>query len=622
MTAPVVHELDLIGDVTLRVEDRGQGSALVLLHGFTGDSSTMEMLAAPLAGDRRVIVPNLIGHGGSSSAHAEDYSVDEIVGQLLEMLDELDVAAGIDLVGYSMGGRVALTLACRHAERVRTLTLIGASAGLATDAERADRVAADEALAASIETDGLEQFVDRWMANPLFATQSRLGSDRLAEFRAQRMGNDGGELVRSLRAAGTGSMTPLHEAVRGCPVPTTLVVGGEDEKFRGIAEALKGSMPDAEIAVIDGVGHAAHVEDAVAVVEVLRSRLGRAVGVEVVDARMPLHTPMTTAGGTTKVRQTVLYALSEAGITGWGEAAPLPGWSPETLAACRAVLPRAVPAAELDLEPVLSERTLPARAAVTGAALDLRARQAGVSLRHHLATTYRRAEPLDDVEVNGVVSADAPEGVVAEVDAMLGRGISTVKLKVAVWPIEEDVARVAAARAGAPDATIRLDANGGWTHERAVAALTRMAEYDIALCEEPVRGVDEIAALAAEVDIPLAVDESVHGLPDTRRVWGHAGAIAAVVIKPQAIGGDDFAMIAIAEAQRAGLDVIVTTMIDSAVGAAHAAHVAAAAGLHGAHGLDTSRLLAADVATPLSIVDGRVRFSDEAGLGIGAVSPR
>ncbi|MEM7142785.1 MAG: 2-succinyl-6-hydroxy-2,4-cyclohexadiene-1-carboxylate synthase [Actinomycetota bacterium] len=621
MTGPIVHELDLIGDVTLVVEDRGAGRPVLLLHGFTGDASTLEMLAAPLASDRRVIVPNLIGHGGSTSPHPEAYSVDEIVGHLLEMLDELGAVEGIDVVGYSMGGRVALTLACRHAERIRSLSLIGATAGLATERERSARVDADDELAASIERDGMATFVDRWMANPLFATQARLGDARLAEFREQRMRNRAEELARSLRAAGTGSMTPMHEAAHECNVPTSLIVGGDDEKFLAIADELRSTMTDAELVVIDGAGHAAHLEDPDAVVAAIRSRCDRAVTVHIRDARVPLVTPMVTAHGTTDIRHTLLYGLEQHGQLGWGEAAPLPGWSPESLPACRAVLPRAMPAAEIDLEPVLSERTFPARAAVIGAALDLRARQAGIPLRSHLAQLYRRAEPLDRVAVSGVVSAASPDDVGREVTELSARGIHTVKLKVAAWSPDHDVARVEAARAAAPDATLRIDANGGWSPDDAERTLVRLAEFDIALCEEPVRGVDEIAELARRVPIALAVDESVHGLPDTRRVWPHAGSIAAVVVKPQAIGGDDFAMIAIAEARRAGIDAIVTTMIDSAVGVAHAAHVAAAAGLDGAHGLDTSRLLADDIATPLAISAGEIRFTAAPGLGVGAVSP-
>ena len=616
-----VHVLDLTGDVTLRVEDRGVGSPVVLLHGFTGDASTMEMLAIALADGHRVIVPDLIGHGGSSGANAESYSVDEIAGQLLEMLDGLGIDGAADLVGYSMGGRVALTLACTHPDRVRTLSLIGASAGLVSAEERAARVDEDEALAASIEAEGLETFVDRWTANPLFATQGRLGPDRRAGLRAQRLRNDGAELARSLRAAGTGRMRPLHDEVRACPVPTTLIAGGDDAKFLAIAESLAAVMPDAEVAGVPGIGHAAHLEDPTGVEAVIRRRITDAISVSIGDARLPLVSPLVTAAGATDTRHTLLYSLTVGPHTGWGEAAPLPGWSPETLPACRAALPRTMRKGGLDLEPVGAARTSCARAAVVGAALDVRAREQGVPLRRLLAETYGDGTALDSVEVNGVVSAPSPADVGEQVRALVDRDVTTIKIKVAAGAIDDDVARLDAARAAAPDATLRIDANGGWTPDDARAALECLAPYDVTLCEEPVPGIAGIAALAATSPIPLAVDESSHGLVDLRAVWAHASRITAVIVKPQAIGGDDFAMAAIAEARRHGVGVIVTTMIDSAVGVAHAAHVAAAARLPGAHGLDTSHLLEADVATPPPIEGGHMRLSDEPGLGIGPVSP-
>ena len=151
--------------------------SVVILHGFTGDASTMRELADLIAPD--AIVPDLAGHGpGLHSTDAADYTIDAMAEAVLALADD-----PIDLVGYSMGGRVAFTAACRHPERVRSLTLIGASAGLADTEERHARAMADDELAELIEQD-LPAFVDRWMANPLFATQARLGDDYLARSRA------------------------------------------------------------------------------------------------------------------------------------------------------------------------------------------------------------------------------------------------------------------------------------------------------------------------------------------------------------------------------------------------------------------------------------------------------
>ena len=241
---------------------------MVLLHGFTGDGTTMAGLARRLEVDAEIVVPDLVGHGRSCSPpNLEDYSLEAMAAHVATV-GEASGSSPFHLVGYSMGGRVALTLACRRPELLRSLTLIGASAGLATEAERHARRESDEALAQSIERDGLKCFVDNWMANPLFATQARLGDDFLAASREQRLRNSTAGLTRSLRAAGTGSMAPLHDNLNSCPVPTVFVTGAEDLKFTRIANELAARMPRAQVCVIDNAGHAVHLEqpDAVAAI--------------------------------------------------------------------------------------------------------------------------------------------------------------------------------------------------------------------------------------------------------------------------------------------------------------------------------------------------------------------
>lgn len=260
--------------VDLHVERTGSGPPVILLHGFTGDATTMRGLAQRLESDAEVIVGDLVGHGRSCSpVDEEDYSVDAMAAQVAA-IGEKSLSLPFHLVGYSMGGRVALTLACRRPELLRSLTLIGASAGLADESERADRRTSDNRLAESIEIDGLETFVDRWMAMPLFSTQSRLGDDFLVAARSQRLRNSAAGLIRSLRAAGTGSMVPLHDDLPRCSVPTVFVVGAEDRKFTGIAAELAALMPTAEVAVIEGAGHAVHLEQPDEVAAVVRTQLG------------------------------------------------------------------------------------------------------------------------------------------------------------------------------------------------------------------------------------------------------------------------------------------------------------------------------------------------------------
>ncbi len=242
---------------------------LVVLHGFTGSGATMADLARRV--DPDAIVPDLAGHGaGPHPVEPTAYTVDAMADAALALADE-----PVDLVGYSMGGRVAFTAACRHPDRVRSLSLIGASAGLADAEERAGRAAADDRLAELIEQD-LPAFVDRWMANPLFATQTRLGEAFLAASRSQRLTNDPTELATSLREASTGRMTALHDVLDRCAMPVGLIVGADDAKFRAIADDLQARLPDALVHVVPDAGHAAHLEQPDLVADAIRHTMGRA----------------------------------------------------------------------------------------------------------------------------------------------------------------------------------------------------------------------------------------------------------------------------------------------------------------------------------------------------------
>ena len=151
---------------------------------------------------------------------------------------------------------------------------------------------------------------------------------------------------------------------------------------------------------------------------------------------------------------------------------------------------------------------------------------------------------------------------------------------------------MAAARAAIGDEIeLRLDANGGWDIDTAIATLKSMASYNVAFCEEPTAGIDGIAAVGAAGGVPVAVDESAVTVSDIA-VALRTNTISVVVIKPQALGGPDLAVAAVALVEDFGADAVVTTMIDSAVGVAHAAHLAAAVLPEKANGLATSALLA------------------------------
>lgn len=261
MTQPSRGHLVDAGGVRLHVVDEGDGPAVVLLHGFTGRTETFAGAAARLrtAGFRTISV-DLVGHGLSDAPDDVAWYRLERCADFLARVIESTGASPAHVLGYSMGGRAALGLAIWHPDRVRSLILVGASAGIADDSERALRIESDEALAEQILRDGVAEFTDRWMSLPLFASQKRLGEDALRSERALRLMNRPHGLALSLRGMGSGAQPPLHDSLAAIGCPVLLVAGAEDEKFIGIARALGERLPDSRVALIEDAGHAAHLE--------------------------------------------------------------------------------------------------------------------------------------------------------------------------------------------------------------------------------------------------------------------------------------------------------------------------------------------------------------------------
>lgn len=245
----------------LHVEERDAGDPLLLIHGFTGSVEAWgEPILSGLAARHRVLTTDLVGHGRSSRPHdPRRYALDEVLADLLEVLDAADVERG-RWVGYSMGGRVALAAAILHPDRVGSLVLESASPGLDTGAERAERRRADDTLARRLEEDGIEPFVDRWMAMPLFATQRRLPEETLRRARQRRLDNDPRALAACLRGLGTGAQPSFWDRLPDISAPTLLLTGEEDRKFTTTARRMAEAISDATLEVVPGAGHTVHLE--------------------------------------------------------------------------------------------------------------------------------------------------------------------------------------------------------------------------------------------------------------------------------------------------------------------------------------------------------------------------
>ncbi len=233
--------------------------------------------------------------------------------------------------------------------------------------------------------------------------------------------------------------------------------------------------------------------------------------------------------------------------------------------------------------------------------------------------------PGSDVAVNALVVALEPHEVEQAAHDAVTAGYKAVKLKVGAVSPDKDVERVRAARrALGPDPELRLDANGVWDAHTALEVLSRVQNCDIAYCEEPVTGIEALAAVDRQTAVPVAVDESMRDIQQAAQALELG--LKTLIVKPQALGGPDIALSIADRAQQVGASVVVTSFIDSAVGLAHTLHVAAevdACALHRrAHGLATSEFLASDVAEPPVVSAGVMALPAGTGIGLEPIPDR
>jgi L-alanine-DL-glutamate epimerase-like enolase superfamily enzyme len=331
---------------------------------------------------------------------------------------------------------------------------------------------------------------------------------------------------------------------------------------------------------------------------------------------VPLAAPFVAGHGTVSERELLLVSVTAAdGVTGYGEAAPLESYDGvsisdvrDALEACRPVLadyPDASPIA--DVLARCGEATVlgPALAAIDLALWDL----AGRRTREPVWRLLGAAAPAP-VEVNWTIAAGDRSGAAREAAEARAAGYGTVKVKVGIG---DDAGRLAAVRAfGGPQMAIRIDANGTWSLEEAVAALRALEPVGIELCEEPVSGVDAIRALRPHVEVALAIDESA-GDPEA---LGGGAAADAICLKISRCGGISGAMETARRAREAGYAVYLASTLDGPLGIAAALHAAAAIGPGLACGLATLGLFAGEDAV-LPVVRGSMAIPDGPGLGAG-----
>ena len=251
-----------INDVNIHytIWNEQASETIVALHGFTGSVKTWEKVAQKIE-DVRFIAIDLIGHGKTSSPTDISLYTMEVQVNLLHQCLQQITSEPFHLLGYSMGGRVALSYAVKYPHGIKSLILESASPGLEMEDARIERRANDNKLAQKIIHEGIVSFIDFWENIPLFRTQKMLPKEVQQSVREERINQQSIGLANSLLGMGTGQMPSVWHALKELQMPVILITGAIDGKFVEIAGKMKKVNNSFTHVTIPECGHAIHVEN-------------------------------------------------------------------------------------------------------------------------------------------------------------------------------------------------------------------------------------------------------------------------------------------------------------------------------------------------------------------------
>jgi 2-succinyl-6-hydroxy-2,4-cyclohexadiene-1-carboxylate synthase len=231
---------------------------ILFLHGFMGDSHEFNEVISFLSEQFCYLTVDLPGHGRTRVMGGEEcYTMSNTAHALIHLLDQLNVQ-NCFLVGYSMGGRLALYLTLHFPQRFSKIVLESTSPGLKTQGDRLERIQRDFELAKKLEETNFSTFLANWYNQPLFASlKNHPGFESLQHSRLQ---NNPFELANSLRNLSTGCQSSLWDKLQNHKNPLLLLVGEYDAKFIAINSEMARLCPFAQLAIVRNCGHNIHFE--------------------------------------------------------------------------------------------------------------------------------------------------------------------------------------------------------------------------------------------------------------------------------------------------------------------------------------------------------------------------
>jgi 2-succinyl-6-hydroxy-2,4-cyclohexadiene-1-carboxylate synthase len=237
-----------------------ESAFVFLFHGFTGSSNEWLEIITNLNKKFSYVAVDLIGHGKSDSPRQlEHYKTNSMIAQLDDIFKHFTKERFI-LLGYSMGGRAALSYAAKYPDKLASLILESTSAGIADEKFRQERILHDEQIIEILENKSLEEFFKFWISQDLFVTLKSIPEEKLLKAKAEKLLNNKIGLINSLRGFGTGIMPPLQDKLNSIKCKTLLITGELDAKFSSINKELKKKIINSRHEIVKDSGHIVHFE--------------------------------------------------------------------------------------------------------------------------------------------------------------------------------------------------------------------------------------------------------------------------------------------------------------------------------------------------------------------------
>ncbi len=254
--------------INIHHEQHGHGLPIFFVHGFSEDMGTWAQLVDLFQkntayNNYALHCIDLIGHGKSSKPRsAKYYGMDHVIKEIHRTIHTklTNTSEKYILLGYSLGGRIAMHYALQHAKELQALILESAAFGIEDAAQRQARKEQDEKLAHMIEQNGIEYFEKYWSALDIFKSQQCLDAHSKAQIKHRRLQNQPHALAHTLRMTGQGKVAYIKHNILQLPLPILYIYGELDKKYAELAQALPMDAKNLTVRKIKQAGHNTHME--------------------------------------------------------------------------------------------------------------------------------------------------------------------------------------------------------------------------------------------------------------------------------------------------------------------------------------------------------------------------